>query len=309
MAQAVFLFTGQGSQFVGMGRELVAGDAAARELFARADRALGEPLTRLVQEGPEEELALTIHTQPAVLTLDLAIFQALDLEPAALAGHSLGEYAALVAAGSLEFEVALRLVRARAQAMQSAVPPGRGGMVVLRKATLEEARRLAEEAEAGVLELANINCPGQYVLSGETAALDQVVEKVGARRALRLPVSVPFHSSLLAAAAKEFARRLEEVPFADPRVPLVCNVSAEPLTRADQVKEALARQFDHSVLWEQSMVRLLREGHRLFVECGPKPTLVRMVQAVARKEEVEGVSVHAPTTPGEIDGVRRALKG
>lgn len=309
MAGAVFLFTGQGSQSAGMGKALFEAFAAAREVFAEADEALGEPLSRLILEGPEERLALTAYTQPAVLTVDLAVYRCLGATPAAAAGHSLGEYAALVAAGSLGFADAVRLVRARALAMQEAVPVGAGGMVVLRKATLEEARSLAASATAGLLELANLNGPGQYVLSGESAAVDELVERLGPRRALKLPVSVPFHCSLLRAAGERFAGRLAEVEFKDPRFPVVCNVDARPVAAAAEVRDALARQFSGPVLWEPSMRLLLGQGRRLFVECGPKPTLVRLLQAQALQEDAAGVEVHAPVTAEEVHSVRARLAG
>ena len=294
---------------MGMGREIFQAFPEAERTLQEAGRALGEDLAGLIREGPEEALALTENTQPAVLAVDVALFRALGLRPSVAAGHSLGEYAALVAAGSLDFPEAVPLVRERARAMQEAVPAGTGGMVVLRKGTLEEARELAASVTSGVLEVVNINCPGQYVLSGEAAAIEEVVEKVGPRRALKLAVSVPFHSSLLEDAAKGFARRLEETAFQDPAFPVVSNVDARPVSTAREVRDALARQFARPVLWEDSIRYLLGEGYRVFVECGPKPTLVRMVQAVARRDGVDGIQVFAPVSPAEIGELKERFGG
>ena len=297
MSDFVALFTGQGSQFAGMGKDLYDHSAEARQVLDRADECL-PGLKTLCFEGPEDQLVLTENTQPCVLAVDVAAFLASGRKPVAAAGHSLGEYAALVAAGSLALEDALPLVRTRARAMQEAVPAGTGGMVVLRKVDLEEAREIAAGVQSGVCDLANLNAPGQYVLSGEMSAMDELVEKLG-RRAMKLPVSVPFHSSLLRAAGEQFAQELERITFKTPAFPIVCNVDARLVASGDEARDALERQFAGSVLWQQSMELLLDEGHRRFVEFGPKPTLSRMVVQIARAKELE-VDSTAVTTSADL---------
>ncbi|MHC5063381.1 MAG: ACP S-malonyltransferase [Planctomycetota bacterium] len=299
--RTAFLFTGQGSQFTGMGRELCEQHSVARETLAEADEALGEELSKLCFEGPDESLALTVNTQPATLAVSIAAFRCLGQEPVLAAGHSLGEYSALTAAGSFAFADAIRLVRERAKKMQEAVPVGTGGMVVLRKMSLDEARQVAESVSEGVCDLANINAPGQFVLSGDAAAMDAVMEKVGPRKGMRLAVSVPFHSSLLQAASEAYAELLDEVEMADPRFPVYCNVDARPVKTADEARDALKRQFANSVLWQTSIERMLDdEKITRFVEFGPKPTLVRMVKQIANAMDKDGVETHGACTVEEI---------
>jgi [acyl-carrier-protein] S-malonyltransferase len=304
--KTAFLFTGQGSQFAGMGQDLADQSEVARATFEEADAVLGEPLSKMCFEGPEESLALTENTQPATLTVSIAAFRAVGRTPDLAAGHSLGEYSALTAAGSLTFADALRLVRERARRMQQAVPAGQGGMVVLRKTTEEDARAIAAKAsEHGVCDVANLNAPGQIVLSGETAAMDAVVELAGPRKALRLAVSVPFHSSLLAKAAAEFASVLRDVEIRDPAFPIYCNVDARPVGHADEVRDALERQFARSVLWQTTIERMIRdEGVTSFVEFGPKPTLSRMVPQIANEIGAEGVSAESVTIAEDVQRLR-----
>lgn len=298
--QRAFLFTGQGSQFAGMGKDLAARFPEAREVFAAADEALGEPLSELCFAGPEDRLALTANTQPATLCVALAAFRALGAVPDLAAGHSLGEYTALTAAGTFELVDAVRLVRERALRMQQAVPVGTGGMVVLRKMTLDEVQSLIGRVTAGVCEIANVNEPEQIVASGAAAAMDQVVELAPARKALKLNVSVPFHCSLLQVAGEGFGEVLGRVPMQDPAFPVWCNVDARPQTTAAGAREALRRQFSGAVLWLQTIEGMLAAGVRQFVECGPKPTLVNMVRRIAQARGVEGVETTAATTADEV---------
>jgi [acyl-carrier-protein] S-malonyltransferase len=294
------LFTGQGSQFAGMGKGLAERFEVARQTFAEADAVLGEPLSKLCFEGPEDELALTENTQPATLAVSLAAFRALGRKPDLAAGHSLGEYSALTAAGTFAFGDAVKLVRERARRMQQAVPAGTGGMVVLRKMNLAEVEELLTKITKGPLDLANLNSPGQYVLSGAMAAVDEAVELAGPRRSLKLSVSVPFHSRLLSDAAAGFADVLDATPMRDPAFPIWCNVDATPVTTAAAARDALKRQFAGSVRWQTSVEGMLRDGVRHFVECGPKPVLVKMVVQIANEIGVTGVETKGATTADEI---------
>lgn len=301
--QRAFLFTGQGSQFVGMGKDLAERFPIARVTFDEADAALGEPISKLCFEGPEDRLGLTENTQPATLTVAVAAFRALGHKPDLAAGHSLGEYAAHVAAGTLQFADAVRLVRERGKRMQNAVPVGTGGMVVMRKMGLDEVKALVAKVDAGRCEIANVNEPEQIVVSGSIAAMDQIVALAPPKRAMKLNVSVPFHCSLLQEAAVAFAKVLDGTPLRDPAFPIWCNVDAAPVTSAAAARGALQRQFAGSVLWMQTIEGMFAAGVRHFVECGPKPTLVNMVKRIALAKGVEGVETVAATTADEIQAL------
>ncbi len=275
-----FVFPGQGSQKVGMGKAWAERSPAARLAFEEADEALGLPLSKLCWEGPEEELNLTANTQPALLATSIAVLRGLDgsgLAPVAVAGHSLGEYSALVAAGALDFADALRLVRTRGELMQAAVPVGVGAMAAVIGLDAEACAALAadasREAEGEVCAVANLNGPGQTVLAGHRGAIDRAValaRERGARKATILAVSAPFHSPLMRPARLAMAEHLGRAALRDPRVPVVVNVDAVPATTAAEVRDALVRQIDSPVRWVESILWMKEEaGVEAFLEVGP----------------------------------------
>ncbi|WP_258361081.1 ACP S-malonyltransferase [Moorella sulfitireducens (nom. illeg.)] len=289
MSGIVFVFPGQGSQYVGMGQELAAHYPEAAAVFQEAEAALGWPVDRLCFNGPAEELTRTENTQPAVLTVSVAccrVLEARGIKPAAVAGHSLGEYSALVAAGSLTFREAVKLVAKRAQLMATAVPAGRGGMVAVLGLESEKVAALCREVKEGTAEAANFNAPGQVVVAGDREGLEtlsSLAKEAGARRVVPLQVSGPFHSSLMAPAARELAIYLNQIPLEDPRVPVVSNVTADYVYTADQVRENLIKQVDSPVRWEESVRRLLAGGYRTFIEVGPGNVLGGLIKRIDRQ--------------------------
>lgn len=279
-----------------MGRELAESFAGAREAFAEADRALRFPLSKLCFEGPAEELQLTANTQPAILAVSAAATAALrekGVEPQYVAGHSLGEYSALVAAGALRLGDAVRLVRKRGQYMQEAVPVGEGAMAALlgmESATVEAVCRDAAQGE--VVSPANLNSPGQIVIAGSATAVARAVELAkarGAKRAVLLNVSAPFHCALMEPAAERLGNDLDATDIADPRVPLVNNVEARVVRSAAEVRDGLKRQVTSPVRWEQCVRTLLAEGVNLFVEVGPGKVLAGLLRQIDRQAECLGV--------------------
>lgn len=284
LAHVAFLFPGQGSQAVGMGVDLCNEFAVARELFAEADDALGFALSRIVRDGPAEELTLTANAQPAILLVSIAAYRALGLEPAAVAGHSLGEYSALVAAGALAFGDAIRLVHARGRYMQEAVPPGAGAMLALLGAE-PEAVRAAIAAEPGIVDIANVNAPGQLVIAGEREAARRVAAAAGGKT-VELPVSAPFHCRLMQPAEDRLRDDLARVPIADPRIPFYNNVDAVRVTTADAVRDGLIRQVSRTVRWTEC-VQALVAGERIttVVEVGPGAVLSGLVRRIDRSLE------------------------
>ena len=277
-----FIFPGQGSQYVGMGRELFEKYIVVRNAFHAADAALDMPLTNMMFYGPEEHLRLTFNTQPALLAVSVAVAAVLrqkGVVPEAVAGHSLGEYSALVVAGVMGYEEALISVRARGTYMQEAVPVGAGSMAAVlgmdRKGIVEICQQV-EEKTGEAVQAVNFNCPGQVVVAGTKKGVQEAIKELkkgGAKRALELPVSAPFHSTLMKPAAKKLGKLLDVVEFADARVPVYANVNAKPVQEAETIKKLLVRQAASPVQWEKSVKRMIKDGFDTFVEVGPGTVL------------------------------------
>ncbi|HEY7676835.1 MAG TPA: ACP S-malonyltransferase [Candidatus Methylomirabilis sp.] len=309
--KVAFLFPGQGSQAVGMGRALAEASPAGRARFAAADAALGVDLSRLCFEGPLTELTRTANAQPAVLTASVVAADALaaaGLRPDVVAGHSLGEYSALVVAGALDFAEAVRIVRARGTFMQEAVPEGQGAMAAILgvpAAAIREACAEAEREGLGVVDVANLNAPDQTVISGAVAAVERAMALCKARdakRAVRLQVSAPFHCRLLQPAADRLAEVLRGLRVGPLRVPLVRNVDAGPMTDPSEVVPSLVRQVCAPVLWEPSIRRLLKDGVEVFIEVGPGKVLTGLVKRIA-----DGAAAYAVEDPAGVRALCEAL--
>ena len=309
-----FVFPGQGSQMPGMGQALAAAFPAARELFEEIDEALSQHLSRLMFEGPEGELMLTENAQPALLAASLAVIRVLESEAgfdiarqaAYVAGHSLGEYSALAAAGALPVAVAARLVKRRGQAMQKAVPVGEGAMAALLGLEIEAARAVAEAAAQGqVCDLANDNSPGQIVVSGHKGAVERAVRlaaEQGARRAIMLPVSAPFHCSLMRPAAEIMSEALAETVLEALRVPLVANAAAAATSDPEQIKELLIEQTTQMVRWRESVLLFAANEVEEVVEIGAGRVLAGLVKRIDRT-----LSALSVGTPAEIEALVQRL--
>jgi [acyl-carrier-protein] S-malonyltransferase len=295
MTKTAFLFPGQGSQFVGMGKDLYDSHPEARAVFDAADEALGRPLSRLCFEGPEDELRLTVNTQPALFTTSVAVLkclQAKGFQPDVVAGHSVGEYAALVASGSLDFEDGIKLVNQRSLLMQAAAEAHPGSMAAVIGLDTDQVREACKRAESdGVIDVANYNSPGQVVISGESKAVEAAsayAKEAGARMVVALNVSGGFHSRLMASAAEGIGKFLSDVPFREASIPVIANVTADYTRSPEMIRAALERQLVGSVRWEETLMLMSRDGVDCFVEVGPGKVLAGLV-----KRTVKGAEIHS----------------
>lgn len=291
MAKTAFVFPGQGSQTVGMCKEFYDNYACAKKVFEEADEALGFSIAKMCFEGPEDQLRLTMNTQPAILTCSIAVLAVLrenGLNCQIAGGHSLGEYSALVAASSLSLADAVRSVRKRGQFMQEAVPVGEGAMAAvmgLEPETIDAICRKVEAECGEAVQAVNFNCPGQVVIAGAAGAVTKAIDalkEAGARRAVSLPVSAPFHSTLMRPAAARLKEVLDEVEFHDAKFPVVVNVTAKPVTKAEEIRSLLVQQAASPVKWEMSMRYMLGEGFDTFVEVGPGKVLTGFTRKIDR---------------------------
>ncbi|HEX3030318.1 MAG TPA: ACP S-malonyltransferase [Clostridia bacterium] len=290
MGKIAFIFSGQGAQYVGMGKQIAEAYSTANEIFEQATETLGFDIKKMVFESDDETLKITENTQPAIVTMSIACLQPLlekGIKPDVVAGLSLGEYSAHVAAGTMSFKDAVALVRKRGKFMQEAVPVGVGAMAAILGLESEAVIECCKAASSeGVAEPANFNCPGQIVVAGEVKAVEKVIElakEKGAKRAMVLPVSAPFHCSLLKPAGEKLAAELEKVQLNDMAIPVVTNVTAEYITDKSKVKDLLIKQVSTSTRWEDSVRKMIENGVDTFIEIGPGKTLCGFVKKISKE--------------------------
>ena len=308
MGKTAFLFAGQGAQAVGMGKELCENFPCADNAFDEATKALGFDVKEMIFNGDEETLMITENTQPTIVTMSIAALRVLEekgVKADVVAGLSLGEYCAHIASGSLKFDDALRLVKKRGKYMQEEVPVGKGAMAAIIALDAQAVEECCKEAsKIGICSPANFNCPGQIVVSGEVAAVDkccEIAKEKGAKRALKLPVSAPFHCAMLVGAGEKLAKELENVEISDMQIPVITNVTADYVKSKEDIKPLLIKQVSSSVRWEQTIRRMIEDGVDTFIEVGPGKALSGFVKKVSKDVKVFNVE--------DIASLEKTLQG